>query len=326
MNRLLSSPAVATPLLACLLFVPSLGAQEKDSSAVSLHIPDSIGVFAKTERKDFDDPSLGVLLRYQRADSLRVDVFVYPGPDLATDCPVDCALKVIDDEVDTFISAFPEMIKRGYDDSIAIVVRRPLEATAADRWRVGRYLRLRTVSKGVVQNSDYYLYFLPGFRVKLRASYPVDSATAIAVSEFSRLAVPALLAAPAVAKAADGEGKHIAMSVTLPGKPPELFAQLVTALVKQGYTIADSSRADGRIVTAPSMKWPAGTEKEKWHGAESPGVVIGVNLRAKGDSTAVEIGGQSPTVAGWKDASVATQLELISVVMLANELPKAKPR
>src|SRR5690242_4461464 len=142
-------------------------------------------------RQDFDDRSLGVMLRYQRADSMRVDVFVYGGPDLASDCPVSCAAKVIDQDVDAFVSAFPEMVKRGYTDSIAVVTRRSLEPAPNDRWRLGRYLRLRLVTKGVVENSDFYLYYLPGVRVKLRASYPVDSARATAVSEFSRLVIPA---------------------------------------------------------------------------------------------------------------------------------------
>ncbi|HET9002696.1 MAG TPA: hypothetical protein VFN39_01725 [Gemmatimonadaceae bacterium] len=38
------------------------------------------------------------------------------------------------------------------------------------------------------------------------------------------------------------------------------------------------------------------------------------------------ISGQSPTVTGWKDAEVATQLEMISVVMLAGELPDPHPK
>ena len=308
-----------------IIAAPSLRAQSTDSTGINLRIPDSVGVFAETERKDFDDPSLGTMIRYQRADSLRVDVFVYPGADLTKQCPVDCARKYIDEEVDDFISAFPEMIKRGYSDSIAVITRRTLAPAPDDRWELGRYLRMRMVTKGVVDNSDYYLFYLPGFRLKLRATYPADSASAIAVEAFSHQVVPAFLSRATVASKGDKQ-EHIVVSVTLLGTPDSLFTQLLATLVKQGYTIADSSRASGRIVTAPHMGWPAGSEADKWHGAKSPGVIIGVDLEAKGDSTAVRIRGISPTVAGWTDKSVATQLELMSVVMVAGELPKDKPR
>ena len=308
-----------------MLLAPPLRAQGSDSTGINLHIPDSIGVFANTQRKDFDDPSLGTMIRYQRADSLRVDVFVYPGADLTKGCPIDCARKFIDQEVDDFIGAFPEMIKRGYSDSISVVTRRTMTPAPDDRWKLGRYLRMRMVTKGVIDNSDYYLFYLPGFRLKLRATYPADSAGASAVEDFSHQVVPAFLSGATVASKADRQ-EHIAVNVTLPGTPATLFTQLLATLVKQGYTIADSSRASGRIVTAPHMGWPAGSEKDPWHGAKSPGVIIGVNLEAKGDSTAVRITGFSPTVAGWTDTSVSTQLELMSVVMVAGDLPKDKPR
>jgi hypothetical protein len=308
-----------------ILAAPPLRAQSGDSTGISLHIPDSIGVFANSERKDFDDPSLGTMIRYQRADSLRVDVFVYPGADLAKECPIDCARKFIDAEVDDFISAFPEMIKRGYSDSITVVTRRTLTPAPDDRWPLGRYLRMRMVTKGVVDNSDYYLFYLPGFRLKLRATYPADSASAIAVEDFSHQVVPAFLSRATVAAKGDGK-EHIAVNVTLPGTPDVRFTQYLATLVRQGYTIADSSRASGRIVTAPYMGWPIGSEDSPWHGAKSPGVIIAVNVVAKGDSTAVLITGFSPTIPGWTDKSVATQLELMSTMLVAGDGPKDKPK
>jgi hypothetical protein len=316
----------ATLLLALgILAAPPLRAQSSDSTGINLRIPDSIGVFANTERKDFDDPSLGTMIRYQRADSLRVDVFVYPGADLAKQCPIDCARKFIDREVDDFISAFPEMIKRGYGDSITVVTRRTMTPAPDDRWQLGRYLRMRMVTKGVVDNSDYYLFYLPGFRLKLRATYPADSASAIAVEDFSHQVVPAFVSRATVAAKGDGK-EHIAVSVTFADPPFEVFSRLLATLAKNGYAIADSNRTVGRIVTAPRMGWPAGSENDPWHGTKSPGIIIGINLKSKGDSTAVEITGYSPTVPGWTDTSVATQLELMSVVMIAGDLPKDKPR
>ena len=178
----------------------SLPAQDADSARINLRVPDSIGVFAMSERKDYDDPSLGVLLRYKRADSLIVDAFVYPGADLATSCPHECAKKVLDGEVAAFIASFPEMERRGYADSISIVSDQAMTPAADDRWEMGRHLRLRMIRRGVHEQSDFYLSYMPGFRVKLRASYVPDSANAMAISEFARRIVPALTA-PAVAGA-----------------------------------------------------------------------------------------------------------------------------
>lgn len=307
------------PLLA--LAASALRAQEA-RPPIKLSVPESIGVFALADRHDYEDRSLGVLLRYQRADSLRVDVFVYPGPDLASDCPLTCATKFLDDEVQSFSDAFPLMLQRKYVDSIAITWREPLTAGASDAWRIGRHLRVHQLRDGQRQLGDYYLFYLPGVRVKLRASYAVDSALSVAVADFSRRVVPALTApdAPATAKA-DSTERHIGISVTLPGAQPQLFAQLVQLLTKNGYTIADSSTSAGHILTAPRYAWPAGTEKESWHGRESPGVVLLIDARPKGDSTAISIQGRSPTARGWTDAKVASQFEMMSVLMFAGELP-----
>lgn len=303
-----------------------LAAQGADSSTISLRVPDSVGVFAMAGRKDFDDPGLGVMLRYQRADSLRVDVFVFPGPDLATKCAGACARDAIDEEVGAFREAFPEMVKRGYVDSIAVTKDDTLVPAAADRWQLGRHLTLRLRQGGKAERSDFYLYLLPGVQVKLRASYVADSAAVAGVETFARQIVPALLARPAVAGAPSSGDEHMAVSVKLPGAPSAIFEKMTAALRKQGYTIADSSRSSGSITTAPSFRWPAGSEKEAWHGRESPGVLLAVRMEPAGDSTTVRIVGQSPTVAGWKDPSVAKQLELLSVIMLAGELPDSHPR
>lgn len=313
-------------LVAALLAAAPLAAQDTDDDQVSLRVPDSVGVFAMAGRKDFDEPGLGVMLRYQRADSLRVDVFVYPGPDLAATCAIQCAKETLAEDIATFSQAFPEMVKRHYVDSIAVLSDDTLTPAASDRWQLGRHLTLRIWQGGKPERSDFYLYYLPSVRVKLRASYVADSARVAAVTSFAREIVPALVAAPQVADGASAGGDHIAVTVTLPGSPQPIFAKLLAALVKQGYTIADSSRAAGRITTAPSFRWPEGSEKEDWHGSDSPGVLLAVRMQPMGDSTTVNITGQSPTVAGWKDAKVATQLEMISVVMLAGALPDPHPK
>lgn len=185
--------AFTTLLFACLTTTSPAVAQRADTSVVHLGVPQAIGEWVFAGRHDYPDPSLGVLVRYRRSDSLRVDVFAYPGPDLASRCPLSCAKDVLDRDINEFVAAFPEMIKRQYVDTIYVVSDKALSPAADDAWQLGRHLVLGVVSKGTTERSDFYLYFLRGFRIKLRASYVADSSRARAVEEFAHLVVPAML-------------------------------------------------------------------------------------------------------------------------------------
>ena len=311
------------------LTTTAAAAQRADTGGVSLGVPQSIGSWVFAGRHDYPDPALGVLVRYQRPDSLRVDVFAYPGPDLATRCPLACARDALDKEITDFVSIFPEMIKRQYVDTIFVVSDQTLTPSADNAWQLGRHLVLSVVSKGTAERSDFYLYYLRGFRIKLRASYVADSSRVHGVQEFAQIVVPAMLTRPPVAQR-DSSGasaeRPIGVSVTVSGHQPEVFRRLAGTVVQQGYTIADSSTADGRIVTAPLIGWPKGAESEAWHGKDSPGVVLYITVRPRGDSTSVEIGSHSPTVAGWKDAKVANQLQIMSVILFAGAMTEGEKK
>lgn len=82
--------AFASFLIACLT-AATAAAQRADSGTVQLVVPQSVGEWVFAGRHDYPDPALGVLVRYRRSDSLRADVFAYPGPDFATRCPMACA-------------------------------------------------------------------------------------------------------------------------------------------------------------------------------------------------------------------------------------------
>ncbi|HKW12569.1 MAG TPA: hypothetical protein VJO33_19430, partial [Gemmatimonadaceae bacterium] len=107
--------ALTILLFACLT-TTAAAAQRADTGTVHLGVPQSIGPWFFAGRHNYPDPALGVLVRYQRPDSLRVDVFAYPGPDLATRCPLACAKDVLEREINEFVVDFPEMIKRKYVD------------------------------------------------------------------------------------------------------------------------------------------------------------------------------------------------------------------
>ena len=114
------------------------------------------------------------------------------------------------------------------------------------------------------------------------------------------------------------------MSATIAGGVPQALAMIAGVLNQKGYEISDSSASAGWLITAPKYTWPLDSEKQDWHGAESPGVVLSIRLMRAGDSTRVEISGRSPVKPGWKDEDVASTLEMLSVFEIAAALPDSK--
>src|SRR5947208_3662415 len=68
---------LCTSFLASALTPPaSLAGQRPDSARLTFRVPDSIGVFALAGRKDYDDPSHGIMLGYRPPE--RIDGGVRP--------------------------------------------------------------------------------------------------------------------------------------------------------------------------------------------------------------------------------------------------------
>ena len=303
-------------------------AAQADTSRVHLRVPDSIGAFRGRERRDFPDKADGVMLRYRRADGLQADLFVYPGPDLASNCDLACARGVLKREADDFVNSFAEFVRLHYVDTISVASDSLLEPPNGSSWRLGRHLHVTQRQQGTAQWSDLYLYYLPRIRVKVRATYAPDSSQARAIADFAAAAAPALTGGgtsltSSAPTGGSSDTRGIGMSVTLAGPPHSYFPLLLDFLVTHGYTIDDSSRDAGRLVTAPRYAWPTGSEKESWHGAESPGVRVAVRLVPRADSTTIEITAQSPTRAGWTDAKVAQRLQMIASLEIAGALTKS---
>jgi hypothetical protein len=306
--------------------ISSVAAQSTEPRQLALRVPDSLADFRMVARKDFDDAARSVMLRYSRADGLVADVFVYPGPDFARDCDVVCARNVFKREGDEFLELFPELIRRQYVDSIGVVSDSVLTPSADGVWRLGRHVRLRQRRNGEEQWSDFYLYYVPDYRLKVRASYGPDTAAAKSIARLAgTVAFAFSRGRTVVATAPDsGDTRGTRISTTLAGLPSAVYGTLSELLGKQGYTLEDSSLAQGRLVTNPRYEWPKGSETESWHGATSPGVRLTVFLTPSGDSTKVDILGESPTRAGWTDANVARTLQVLSVMQFASSLPKTQ--
>ena len=115
---------------------------------------------------------LGYRLRYVGPDSMYTDLYVYPGPAMATACDVALASGAAEAEIAGFREAFSSMIERHYVDKIAVTRDDPLHPGLAVPWCVARHLTLEVVRQGRPEHSDFYLYVLSGYFVKVRMTYP----------------------------------------------------------------------------------------------------------------------------------------------------------
>ena len=142
------------------------------STSVNLRIPDSVDGFQLSDQYKYEDPALGYRLRYEGQDSMYADVFVFPGPILDGSCDRAEAIQALNDQVAGFREGFSEMIARHYVDSIVVTHDEILDPKAETPWCLGRHLTLSVVRDSIPQRSDFYLYSLSGYFVKVRVTYP----------------------------------------------------------------------------------------------------------------------------------------------------------
>lgn len=161
---------------------------------IKLRVPEMVGAFTMARRHDYPDAENGVQLRFQGPDDLVADVYVYPGPDLTTGCALACARDVMNAELAGFEEGIPEMIRLGYVQAATISARDSLVPTPASLWQLGHHLTLAVERDGGPKRSDFFLYYLPGFRVKVRATYVESPARLENLRRFVEQVVPALLA------------------------------------------------------------------------------------------------------------------------------------
>jgi hypothetical protein len=170
------------------------GAPAPSQPSASLRLPPAVGVFRLASRRNFPDARAGTLFRYLAVDSLYVDVIVYPGPDLASGCNLECGASALEREVAEFEPALQAMVAQGTLQSVAVHSRGPLPAPPDSAWKLGAFVRASTGRNGRTERSDLYLYYLPRVRVKVRATFLDTESRGQAVDEFVRELLPLLAA------------------------------------------------------------------------------------------------------------------------------------
>lgn len=152
----------------------------------AMGVPDALGGFAFQERHDFPDPRMGTNLRYTRADGMRVDIYVYPGPPADSSCPRSCAERQAQTETLEFAAHLPELVRRGHYLQASVASDEAIQPPAGAAWRAGRHLIANVDVRGEQRESHFYLFLFPGYEVKVRATH--------APSDELRQAVDALVA------------------------------------------------------------------------------------------------------------------------------------
>ena len=123
----------------------------------------------------------------------------------------------------------------------------------------------------------------------------------------------------------------IQVSATFPHSYSVMAHVIDSILPALGYAIDSAASGPGHWVSRVRTSWPQGTENEKWHGSESPGVRVYVQATARGDSTAFVVDGQTACIlesasADSTTGSVSSMLEMIAAMQVASSLSKAFKR
>lgn len=304
-------------ILSALLVSAPLPAQ-LDTAAppagTSIRVPQTLGVFRLSRRQPYDDPALGTMFRYISPDTQVVDVFLYPGPDLEEQCAIDCAAKVLQRELDEFTESFAMMVERSYVDSIAVAGIDTLVPDSTAAWRLGRAMRLAVVRRGEPLRSDLILWYLPTYRVKLRATYPDRGQRPAQINAFA----DSLVAGIVRESAAPPPPPPITMSVTVAGAPGKQLPLMAEAMRALGYQIADSvsNATRGQLRSAPRIEWADEDALAKLGGTDGPGVRLHARFTAKGDSTVVQVLAESPVRESVATVDEARRLGLMAVIEL----------
>jgi hypothetical protein len=157
----------------------------------TIQAPQDVAGFRIADFHEYDDPAAGVRVRYTRGkNDPYVDVFVYPGAPQG--CDAACGARVVNEEVDGFRGDLPELVRRGYAERMEVRTDETLTPPAGAGWVFGRALEIDMRAGGQDLDSRYYLFAFPGYKIKLRATYPPSVETTAVVRAFVDALLPQL--------------------------------------------------------------------------------------------------------------------------------------
>jgi len=249
------SPASALSLALSLGLATAAAAQGPDTAGnrISFQAPPAVGEFRLVGQEMLEQPGAGAHLRYERpGHPAWIDVYVYPVPD--SGCTAGCDSLAVRRESDDFAGMIPELVRRGYYDSLRVASDQRMSLGGA-RPLYARHLVLRGGREGRAVASQFYLVAGGPVLVKLRATYPPDPSLDTALEAFARGFVDAALGTvtPCAGGPPQGEGMSITAEIPLP--MDSVRARMRPALERPGYTGRADTPAD-TSVTQPMRGRP----------------------------------------------------------------------
>jgi hypothetical protein len=173
---------------------PVTGAPVTPPPGFWVRVPDTVAHFIGRARRNYDDPAAGVGLRYEHpALALFADIFIYPGPDLATNCPLPCAKTELAREIAEFEAYVPGRMTEGrFAQAGRVTATEALTPPRDAGWQLGHHVAAAITRDGRELRSEFYLFYLPRYRVKFRSTFVHSQARDEALDAFVKAVLAGL--------------------------------------------------------------------------------------------------------------------------------------
>jgi len=323
MTRHRTLVALALALSLAVLAAPA-AAQGADTSGtrISFQAPPTVGEFRLIGHEVLEEPGAGAHMRYERpGQPAWIDVYVYP---VAADsgCTAGCDSLAVRREAGDFTGMIPELLRRGYYDSLRVVSDQRMSLGAAAKPLYARHLALRGGREGQGVTSQFYLVAAGEVLVKVRATYPPDPSLDGALEAFARGFVEAALGTVNACPGGEPMNEGYGLGIPLASPPAAVRPRVKAALERLGYALEPDTRPD-TFVTLPVREWPARDVWDRVRTHRHPGVQVMVELRAEGSGTEMRVSAR--TLCGMREnRDVETAVTLIAAGEVTMEFPEAR--
>ncbi|MFL5382479.1 MAG: hypothetical protein ACJ8GN_08225 [Longimicrobiaceae bacterium] len=320
---LTSALSVALSLAAGLATPAAAQGPDTAGTRISFQAPPAVGEFRLIGHEVLEQAGAGAHLRYERpGQPAWIDVYVYPVPD--SGCTAGCDSLAVRRESDDFAGMIPELVRRGYYDSLRVASDQRLSLGAGARPMYARHLVLRGGREGRAVASQFYLVAGGEVLVKVRATYPPDPSMDGELEAFARGFVEAALGTVTACAGGPPQGEGISITAELPLPLDSVRARMKPALERLGYTVQTGTPAD-TWVTQPMRGWPARELWDMMKAVPPLGLQVRVEARAEGGKSNLAISARA-TCGSPQDRQMETTAALIAAMEVMAEFPDAQKK
>jgi hypothetical protein len=267
-------------------------------------MPRILGEFALVDTSTFDFPNGGIMYRYRDSAGFQPDVFRYPVASGTGPCTGACLIDASASEVATYRRSIPELVRRGYVDSVQFVNDEPVMPERGSWLTPGRHARFRVFRDGREYESHIVILAGQELFLKVRASFTPGS---VSPGHLQQFIMQLLAAAPPEYRCPEGlsTSDGMVMSTVLPAATHDLPPRIDSALAEEGFAVEYRAvdETDGRWRTAPRFSWPPDSPGATLAGESKPGLILYVASQVRGDSVYFQVDGHSLCASGGKGST-----------------------